>query len=125
MIFNNRNIASGAAFLLFAGASYAIQVVGTVPADRQTLEASSVVERGGTIGSIDLKNKSIVVDSVSYPLSAKAVTIHPSARSVDRKAAGLQVGMQIRFTTSRFNFANQDQITEIWITKDAAKAARK
>lgn len=125
MIFNSRTIVSGVAFLLFAGASFAVQVVGTVPADRQTLEASSVVERGGTIGAIDLKNKTIVVDGVSYPLSAKGVTIHPISRSVDRKAASLQIGMQIRFTTSRLNFANRDQIAEIWITKDAAKAARK
>ncbi|WP_210545837.1 hypothetical protein [Rhodoferax sp. PAMC 29310] len=125
MMLRIRGITFGVVLSLLSVASLAVQVAGSPVSISQPSDTASVVERGGTISAIDSINKVIVIDGVRYPLSATTVTTHALVRSANRKPPELQVGMQVRFNTSKFNFANQEQVTEIWITKDVAKSARK
>lgn len=87
--------------------------------------SSPRVERGGTVGAVDWRNRTLVVDNVTYPISASSVPVHgpdgqPSAKSVD-----LKPGMRIRFSTSRQNFSANDQVVEIWVVDSWAKAVGK
>lgn len=76
----------------------------------------SVIERGGIVTSFDPVKKIVVVDNVLFTLSAGPVKIHQRGASND-KSFILKPGMQIRFDTSKENFAVQDRVLEIWVTK--------
>jgi hypothetical protein len=85
----------------------------------------SRVERGGTVGAVDWRKRTLVVDNISFPISASPVVVHGPDSQRDAKAFDLKPGMQIRFSTSRQNFSANDQVIEIWVTDARAKAVGK
>lgn len=85
---------------------------------------TSVIERGGIVTSYDLVKKIVVVDNVPFTLTSSPVKIHQRGESND-KSFILKPGMQIRFNTSKENFAVQDRVLEIWVTKLDEKPATK
>ena len=84
----------------------------------------SVIERGGIVTSFDPVKKIVVVDNVPFTLSATPVKIHHLGTTSDKNAV-LKPGMQIRFNTSKENFAVQDRVLEIWVTKLDEKPSTK
>ena len=85
---------------------------------------SDTVERGGTINVVNLSNKTIMVDAVSYPMSATPVIIYDDAGRPLGKDFALKAGMQIRFSTSKKNWAVRDEVREIWVTSIDGKPTR-
>ncbi|MEO8543619.1 MAG: hypothetical protein ABI434_08555 [Burkholderiaceae bacterium] len=106
--------------LASGGAALAIQPAGAVqPSGSGNGVASSSasrVERGGTVGAVDWRKRTLVVDNVAYPISASPVIVHGPDGQRDSKTVELKPGMQIRFSTSRSNFSATDQVVEIWVT---------
>lgn len=98
----------------------AVQLKGPPPAggspDPSSPQAapSGLVERGGTITSIDLKKRHVVVDGVAYAL-VPATKIHVSAPGSSASNV-LRQGHQIRFTTLRSKGAGLEEVTQIWVT---------
>lgn len=80
------------------------------------VNTSDIVERGGTINVVNLNNKTIMVDGVTYPMSATPVIIHDDVGKPLGKNFALMAGMQIRFSTSKKNWALKDEVREIWVT---------
>jgi O-antigen ligase len=87
--------------------------------------SSTRVERGGTVGAVDWRKRTLVVDDVTYAISASPVTVHGPDGQRSAKTVDLKPGMQIRFSTSRQNFSANDQVVEIWVTEARAKAVGK
>ena len=109
------------------GAALAIQASGAnLPSGAADVATSSSrVERGGTVSVVDWRKRILVVDNVSFAISASPVVVHgpdgkPSSRTVE-----LKPGMQIRFSTSRQNFSANDQVIEIWVTDTRTKGVGK
>jgi O-antigen ligase len=91
-----------------------------------TLGVSSTrIERGGTVGAVDWRKRTLVVDDVTYAISASPVPVHGPDGSRSAKAFDLKPGMRIRFSTSRQNFSANDQVVEIWVTEARGKAVGK
>lgn len=113
--------------LACGGAALAIQPTGAIQpgAPGHALAASSRIERGGTVGAVDWRKRTLVVDDVAYPISASPVVVHGPDGQRNAKAVDLEPGMQIRFSTSRQNFSANDQVIEIWVTDTRAKAVGK
>ncbi len=96
------------------------------PSDAGSAVASSSrAERGGTVGAVDWRKRILVVDNVSFPISASPVPVHGPDRQPNAKRVDLKPGMQIRFSTSRQNFSANDQVIEIWVTDTRTKAVGK
>lgn len=110
--------------LACGGAALAIQPSGAdLPGGAgNAVAASSRVERGGTVGAVDWKNRTLLVDNVAYAVSVSPVPVHGPDGRRSSKAVELKPGMQIRFSTSRQNFSANDQVIEIWIVGTPAKA---
>ena len=125
----SRLVVAGTVLLAIAQPSLAI-TPGGQPIPSAAISASpSIVERGGTINTIDAAKKSMVVDGVAYAFSAMPVTVHGlvgkgQGKAVELKAGMLRAGMQIRFNSSKHNFSAQDQVIEIWVTKEAGDPKR-
>ena len=103
----------------------AMKAVNT-PATTQAPPAkTNVVERGGTVTGVDLTNKTISVDGVKYILPTLPINVHTrqGGKGSD-KISDLKPGMQIRFNTSRENFSAQQQVVDIWITRQASPSAK-
>ena len=86
---------------------------------------SDILERGGTIDAVDPAKRTMVVENVKYPFSAMPVKIHAPAGTSNDKAFQLKAGMQIRFNTSKSNYAVQEQVQEIWVTSVGKNPLRK
>jgi hypothetical protein len=111
-----------------SGAALAIQPAGAnLSGDAaNTLGVSSPrIERGGTVGAVDWRKRTLVVDDVTYPISASPVPVHGPDGPRSTKAVDLKPGMRIRFSTSRQNFSANDQVVEIWVTEPRGKAGGK
>lgn len=117
MNFMHQLTISGALLLVISQGALAVQVSNQVALGTTGVRASGTVERGGTINTVDLAHKSLVVDKVKYALPATPVKVHSLAGKVEERNGQLKVGMQIRFNTSKANYAAQEQIKEIWITR--------
>jgi len=87
--------------------------------------STSRVERGGTVGAIDWRKRALVVDNVTYSISASPVVVHGPDGQRNANAVDLKPGMQIRFSTSRQNFSASDQVIEIWVTDTRTRAVGK
>ena len=109
------------------GAALAIQPAGpNQPGITGNAVASpSRVERGGTVGAVDWRNRTLIVDNVTYPISALPVVVHGPDGQRSTQTVDLKPGMQIRFSTSRQNFSANDQVIEIWVTDTRTKAVGK
>ena len=96
--------------------SLAVQVSNQNAPSPASASRSDILERGGTIDAVDPAKRTMVVDKVKYPFSAMPVKIHAPAGTSNDKAFQLKAGMQIRFNTSKSNYAVQEQVQEIWVT---------
>ena len=96
--------------------SLAVQVSNQNAPSPASASRADILERGGTIDAVDLVKRTMVVEKVKYPLSAMPVEIHAPAGTSNDKAFQLKAGMQIRFNTSKSNYAVQEQVQEIWVT---------
>ena len=96
--------------------SLAVQVSNQMASSPASANATGFLERGGTIDAVDPAKRTMVVDKVKYPFSAMPVKIHAPAGTSNDKAFQLKAGMQIRFNTSKSNYAVQEQVQEIWVT---------
>lgn len=82
-----------------------------------TTNASSVVERGGTINAIDSSKQTIVVDGTVYAYNEKLVAIHDSSRMKATNRTVLKPGMKIRFSTVTDFSSGIHRVREIWISQ--------
>ena len=118
-------VVSSTLLLAISQPSLAVQVRGQSAPSAANVSSTGIVERGGTINSVDLARKTIVVDGVRYPLTAMPVKVHAPAGTGDEKAFPLKAGMQIRFNTSKANYSAQEQVQEIWVTSLGNKPVKK
>ena len=105
--------------------SLAVQVSSQMAPSPASANATGILERGGTIDAVDPAKRTMVVDKVKYPFSAMPVKIHAPAGTSNDKAFQLKAGMQIRFNTSKSNYAVQEQVQEIWVTSVGNKPLKK
>lgn len=89
-----------------------------------SIDTAGTIERGGTVNAIDLKERKLVVDGVTFVLTAAPVKITPPLNEQQGNNFQLKPGMQIRFTTSKENYSNQAQVREIWITSRAKNVSK-
>jgi len=104
--------------------SLAMTIEGQIAPRPTSIDTTRPVERGGTINIVNLTNKTILIDGVSYPLPSTAVTVHDASGKALAKSFVLKAGMQIRFSTSKKNAAAKDEIREIWLTSMDGKPNR-
>ena len=102
----------------------AVQPGGQIAPSPSTVNTTGNIERGGTVNAIDLQKKTIVVDGVSYPISAGSVKIHTLSNKTSERISELKAGMQIRFSSSKDNWSRQEQVREIWVTSPARNQPR-
>ncbi len=93
----------------------AIQLSGSVQAVGNGIVAGREVQRGGTVEAVDMRSKTITVDGVQYSMPDKSQVVHQSTTNLSGGTSPLRVGTKIRFNTSKHNYANKDQVTDIWI----------
>lgn len=111
--------------LAISQAALAVQVSNQITPSPASVSSSGIVERGGTIDTVDLANKILVVDKVKYALPAIPVKVHALAGKIEERNGQLKAGMQIRFNTSKANYSAQEQVQEIWISRLNDKANKK
>ncbi len=120
-------VAAAVVGLASGGAALAVQPGGAIQpnATGNVVASTARVERGGTVGAVDWRKRRLVVDNVTYAISASPVVVHGPDGQRGTKKVDLKPGMQIRFSTSRQNFSANDQVIEIWVTDTRTKAAGK
>lgn len=100
--------------------AFAVLVANQPPPSPASMATTGTVERGGTVGAVNIGKRTLTVDGRTYALTAMPVSIHGSAGNENEKLLSLKPGTKIRFNTSKNNHAGQDQISEIWISNIAA-----
>ena len=95
--------------------SLAMQLKGQTAQGPASVDTTGTVERGGTINIVNLTKKTLVIDSVNYPLPTSSVPLYGASGKALSKNFVLKAGMQIRFNTSKKNGAKNDEIREIWV----------
>lgn len=103
----------------------AVQVRGQSAPIPAGASSTGPIERGGTVDAVDFGKKTIIVDKVKYALAAMPVKVHAPTGTGNEKAFQLKAGMQIRFNTSKSNYARQEQVQEIWVTSLGSNAIKK
>jgi hypothetical protein len=110
-----------------------VEAVSTGPISSGTSSLSSPVvleliriERGGTINSIDLKQKTMRVDGDSWSISGASLKniSKPSLLDTPADLSELKPGMLIRFVTVKKNASNPDQVLEISVTHSPLPQSR-
>lgn len=105
-------IPAALAALLMAETASAIAVVGI---DGKVTAASTASYQSiGTINSIDLGNRAIVIDGVSYLFSSFNVKLHTKTKSV-ANARQLKKGMHIGFNSTPGSAGTRAQISDVWV----------
>lgn len=102
--------------LAVAQGATAIQPAGGVAAPGPGPIASETIERGGTVGGVDVAAQSVLVDGVVYTVPRGSVRIHFPPNRMSTSLADLKRGMQIRFTSQKNFAAPHVQVLEIWVT---------
>lgn len=98
--------------LLMAGPVSAIRIAGI---EGKTPAASSTsYQNTGTINSVDLGNRAIVIDGVSYLFSSFNVKLHTKTKSV-ANARQLKKGMHIGFNSTPGSAGARAQISDVWV----------
>ena len=109
--------AAACAILLAATqAATAIQPTAPVAPPGPGPIASETIERGGTVGGVDVAAPSILVDGVVYAIPRGSLRIHFPPNRISTSLADLKRGMQIRFTSQKNFGAPHVQVLEIWVT---------
>lgn len=118
---------SGASLLAAAVAApaLAVQLSNQPPSNVANVKTTGAVERGGTIDVVDMQKKTITVDGVKYALPSMPVAIHASTGATIGTVAELTAGTKIRFNTSKYNYAAQDQVNEVWVIGAISKPIAK
>ena len=100
--------------MLAAGPVAAIRIAGDpgVPA----ASVSSHYQKTGTISSIDLGSRAIVVNGVSYLFPSTNVVLHNKTKGVTN-AQQLKKGMHIGFSNTPGNASSRPLITDVWLLK--------
>ena len=119
-----RLVISSSLLLTVPQLSLAVQPGGQIAPRPTSVDTTGTVERGGTINIVNLTQKILVIDGVSYLLPTTPVTIHDAAGKPLSKNFVLKAGMQIRFNTSKKNGAAKDEVREIWVTSLNGKPTR-
>ncbi|MEI8169009.1 MAG: hypothetical protein WCG50_05005 [Rhodoferax sp.] len=114
-----------ATFSMIGQPALAVKVVNEPPQNSVYVSSTGLVERGGTVDAVDFGKKTIVVNKVKYVLATTPIKVHAPTRKSDDKAFQLKAGMQIRFNTSKANYAMQEQVLEIWVTGLGSKPVKK
>ena len=116
---------SAAVLVALSQPAFAMKAVNAPPTTPAQPAKIDVVERGGTVTGVDLTSKTIMVDGVKYVLPTLSVNVHTrqSGKGND-KIADLKPGMQVRFNTSIEISSAQQQVVEIWITRQASTSAK-
>lgn len=105
--------------------AFSIQLVNEARPTSAGTATTKMIERGGTVDSVNNDKKTLVVDGRNYSLAASPVVIH-AASSKDTLALGsIKPGTKIRFNTTKNNYSAQDQIVEIWISETGKLTKRK
>jgi hypothetical protein len=112
---------AAAMLLAVAQAAMAIQPSGGVAPPHPGPIASETIERGGTVGGVDVGARSILVDGVVYTVPVGSVRIHFPPNRISTSLADLKRGMQIRFTSQKNFGAPRVQVLEIWVTDARAR----
>jgi hypothetical protein len=77
---------------------------------------SDLIERGGTVQKVDMKNQTLVVDGTSYAIPAGSVRVHALTGVQPASLADLKPGTQIRFSSVQPYASSAIQVREIWIS---------
>lgn len=96
--------------------AFAALIANQPPPGPASVATRGTVERGGTVGAVNLGKRTLMVDGRTYALMAMPVSINGSAGNEKETLLSLRPGTKIRFNTSKNNHAGQDQINEIWIS---------
>lgn len=92
--------------------------------DKHLTNTSGTIERGGSITAVDLQNKTITVDGVTYPLLAASLTVHSADPLIAGNPLNLQKNMRIRFNTI-IDTRRNERVSEIWITNPGSDPTQK
>ena len=112
-----RCVVSAALLLVISQSTLAIQPGGLSAASSSSVSTTSVVERGGTINTVDSKKRTLVVDGVAYELLSNA-KLNPLPGNATQKAVQLKAGMKIRFSTVKNYSSGQNEVREVWVASD-------
>ena len=98
--------------MLAAGPVAAIRIPGDpgVPA----ASASSHYQKTGTINSVDLGSRAIVINGVSYLFPSTNVVLHNKTKAVTN-AQQLKKDMRIGFSNTPGNAGSRPRITDVWV----------
>lgn len=118
-------ITSGALLVVVSQPILAIQASNSPATVSARVAPVGVIDRGGTIDSVDMAKRTIVVDNVKFVLPSMPVKVHGPADRNNEKNFQLKTGMQIQFVTTKANYAGQEQVQEIWVTGFSSKATKK
>lgn len=110
-------------FICLEQPAFSIQVVNEARSPSTGMVPIKVVERGGTVDTVNSEKKIIAIDGRSYVLAA-AVVVHSASGKDIQGVGSIRPGTKVRFNTTKNNYAAQEQIVEIWIseTSKASKA---
>jgi hypothetical protein len=103
------------AFFMASPMALAIQPGNQLIPSHPAINTKNTIERGGVVNNIDLHNKTIVIDQISYLTNVSPIKIHLLSAQTSENISDLKSGMQIRFTSS-VDKSRQETIREIWIT---------
>jgi hypothetical protein len=99
--------------VLAAGPVAAIAIAG--PAGKVPAAASpSQQQKTGTIESIDLGSRAIVINDVGYLFPSTNVVLHNKTSSV-ATAQQLKKGMRINFSSTPGSAGSRPTITDVWL----------
>jgi len=100
------------AAMLMAGNVFAIAVVGID--GKATAASTTSYQKSGTINSIDLGSRAIVIDGISYLFPSTNVKLHTKTKSV-ANAQQLKKGMHIGFNSKPGSAGARAQISDVWV----------
>lgn len=113
-----RILVSSTVLFLLPQLALAVQPRGLAAASPSSASTSSVVERGGTVNSVNSTKRTIVVDGVTYGLPS-TYKLYPPSGEATQKTFKLKAGMKIRFSTARNYSSGQDEVREVWVVSSA------
>lgn len=103
--------------MCFGQPAFSIQMVNEVWSVKKDAVAIKILERGGTVDTVNSDKKTISIDGRTYMLAATPVVIHSASGKEIQEVGSIRAGTKIRFNTTKNNYAAQEQIVEMWISE--------
>ena len=101
--------------MLMAGSVFAIAVAGI---DGKAVTGNNATyQKSGTINSVDLGSRVIVIDGTSYLFPSSHVKLHTPTKSVTH-AQQLKKGMHIGFSSKPGSAGARAQISDVWVLEN-------